>query len=234
MVKNYKVPADAVVITLVETPSRPQGQGRRDVQRDAGEPRIAVTVRPTRAQSALPGEFPCRGMMADLGGKAALVTGAASGIGFATVEMFARRGAKVALNHLPDDRARAAPRSRGCARRASTVIGAPGDVSKPGAAENMVRDAIEALGRLDYLANNAGTLGDRRADPARRHGQAHRGVLGDHPHHQPDRPVPLHACGGGRAQGRAAARSATPPRSPASTWRARAWPMARARPASSA
>jgi 3-oxoacyl-[acyl-carrier protein] reductase len=39
----------------------------------------------------------------DLGGKTALVTGAASGIGLATVEMFARAGATVALNHLPDD-----------------------------------------------------------------------------------------------------------------------------------
>ena len=39
----------------------------------------------------------------DLSGKTALVTGAASGIGLATVEMFARAGATVALNHLPDD-----------------------------------------------------------------------------------------------------------------------------------
>ena len=36
-------------------------------------------------------------------------------------------------------------------------IGAPGDVSKAGAAEKMVGDAIDALGRLDFLANNAGT-----------------------------------------------------------------------------
>lgn len=94
--------------------------------------------------------------MADLTGKAALVTGAASGIGLATVELFARRGARVALNHLPDD-------SRGPAAVARLraaghdVIAAPGDVSKAGAAERMVGDAIAKLGRLDYLANNAGT-----------------------------------------------------------------------------
>ena len=94
--------------------------------------------------------------MGDLDGKAALVTGAASGIGLATVELFAARGARVALNHLPDDArgpaAVARLRAQGLA-----VIGAPGDVSKPGAAERMVQDAIAALGRLDFLVNNAGT-----------------------------------------------------------------------------
>ncbi len=94
--------------------------------------------------------------MSDLSGKAALVTGAASGIGFATVEMFARRGATVALNHLPGDN-RGADAVARLRAEGLTVIGAPGDVSKPGEAERMVSDAIQKLGRLDYLANNAGT-----------------------------------------------------------------------------
>jgi 3-oxoacyl-[acyl-carrier protein] reductase len=94
--------------------------------------------------------------MGDLTGKAALVTGAASGIGLATVELFARRGAKVALNHLPDDTRGSAAVARLCAAGLD-VIAAPGDVSRPGACEKMVSDAIGRLGRLDYLANNAGT-----------------------------------------------------------------------------
>src|SRR5579875_3423739 len=37
------------------------------------------------------------------------------------------------------------------------VVAAPGDVSRPGEAEAMVKNAIAALGRLDFLVNNAGT-----------------------------------------------------------------------------
>ena len=93
---------------------------------------------------------------ADLKGKAVLVTGGSSGIGRAAVELFGRCGAKVALNHLPGD-----PRGPEQAERLRglglDVIGAPGDVSESGAAERMVEQAVEDLGRLDVLINNAGT-----------------------------------------------------------------------------
>jgi 3-oxoacyl-[acyl-carrier protein] reductase len=92
----------------------------------------------------------------DLTGKAALVTGGASGIGLATAEFFARAGATVAINHLPED-----PRGEQEVKRLQAagqhVVSAPGNVGKAGEAERMVAAAIERLGRLDYLVNNAGT-----------------------------------------------------------------------------
>ena len=93
---------------------------------------------------------------ADLNGKTALVTGGASGIGLATVEIFARCGAAVAMNFLRDDPRgpQQVERLKGLGYR---IVAAPGSVSHPGEAEAMTGSAIDALGRLDFLVNNAGT-----------------------------------------------------------------------------
>lgn len=102
---------------------------------------------------------------ADLRGKTALVTGSASGIGLATARLFARCGATVALNDRPGDprleQAVAACRAEG----GGGAIAAPGDVGDAEDAPRMVREAIAALGRLDYLINNAGTANTNRPIP---------------------------------------------------------------------
>jgi len=77
------------------------------------------------------------------------------------------------------------------------VVSAPGNVGKSGEAERMVAAAIDRLGRLDYLVNNAGTpattkpieFGDLRAMTEE--------FWKHHPLHQLDRPLPLRACAAG-------------------------------------
>jgi 3-oxoacyl-[acyl-carrier protein] reductase len=100
----------------------------------------------------------------DLQGKTALVTGGASGIGLATVELLARSGAAVAVNFLPED-----PRGQRELQRlqatGAKVIGAPGNVGVAGEAEAMVTRAIADLGQLDLLVNNAATPATRRLIP---------------------------------------------------------------------
>jgi 3-oxoacyl-[acyl-carrier protein] reductase len=103
----------------------------------------------------------------ELSGKMALVTGAASGIGLGTATALAQAGAKVAINHLPDD-ARGPQAVQELSAQGLDVISAPGRVGVPGETEKMVETAIANLGGLDLLVNNAGTPGVKATVPINR------------------------------------------------------------------
>ncbi len=94
----------------------------------------------------------------DLSGKAAIVTGGASGIGLATATMLARNGCTVAINFLDGD-PRGPEAVANLRQEGLSVIEAPGSVSDPKGGPHMIEDAISRLGRLDLLVNNAGTPG---------------------------------------------------------------------------
>lgn len=95
--------------------------------------------------------------------KRVLVTGSASGIGLATANLFARSGAHVAMNDLPGE---ALAKSVETLKREGLPVEAvPGDLSLSKTADQTAKRALEVLGGLDYLVNNAGAPGTRSPIP---------------------------------------------------------------------
>jgi 3-oxoacyl-[acyl-carrier protein] reductase len=90
-----------------------------------------------------------------LDGKAAIVTGSARGIGRATAEMFVAEGAKVLINDLDAD---VAEQASGEINGETAVFA--GDLTKEGAADDLVKAAIDAFGAVDICVNNAGYTWD--------------------------------------------------------------------------
>ena len=93
--------------------------------------------------------------MSVLEGKTAIVTGAARGIGRATAELLAEHGAAVLLADLDADVGSA---SEERARRQTAAFA--GDLTKEGVCEELVQTAVDELGRLDIVVNNAGYTWD--------------------------------------------------------------------------
>ncbi|MFO8011484.1 MAG: SDR family oxidoreductase [Dehalococcoidia bacterium] len=87
-------------------------------------------------------------------GKVAIVTGAGAGIGRATARIFAREGATVVVSDIAQE---AGNETVGIIKQAGgEAMFVKSDVSKPDEVQRMVANTVEAYGRLDYAANNAG------------------------------------------------------------------------------
>ncbi len=94
--------------------------------------------------------------MSRLGHHVAVVTGAGAGIGRAIAERLAAEGAKVAVNDLDPDRARATAAIIESA--AGTAISLPGDVANEADIDALFSAAEAAWGRVTLVVNNAGTV----------------------------------------------------------------------------
>lgn len=95
-------------------------------------------------------------------GKSVLITGAGSGIGRATALLFAKSGARVAINNVSLQKGNEVMeliKSIG-----AEACYAPGDISVAETARAVVEKTLTAFGKLDILVNNAGIVIGGRVD----------------------------------------------------------------------
>ena len=91
-----------------------------------------------------------------LNGRKALITGGDSGIGRAVAIAYAREGADVAINYLPEEESDAKEVIALIKAAGRKAVAIPGDITDEAFCEKLVNDAAAQLGGLDILVNNAG------------------------------------------------------------------------------
>ena len=94
--------------------------------------------------------------MPKLDGKVAVVTGASSGIGEATAEALAARGATVVVAARREERL--ADLTKRIEEGGGKVLAATCDVTDEAQAHGLIRRAEDEFGRVDILVNNAGVM----------------------------------------------------------------------------
>lgn len=90
-----------------------------------------------------------------LDGRVAVITGAASGIGKATAELFVAEGANVVAADISDEHGAALQRAH-----EGSLVYIRADVTDEADIEAAVQIAVDRFGRLDVMYNNAGAPGD--------------------------------------------------------------------------
>jgi NAD(P)-dependent dehydrogenase (short-subunit alcohol dehydrogenase family) len=90
-----------------------------------------------------------------LTGKRALITGGDSGIGRAVAIAFAREGADVAIVHLPNEEEDARETTKWVEQAGRKAVSIPADIRDEQTCQQLVEQAVQELGGLDVLVNNA-------------------------------------------------------------------------------
>lgn len=95
--------------------------------------------------------------MSEFENKVALITGASSGIGFATARILGKSGAKIVMADINETRMKSSIEK--LKADGITVLGLKTDTGDSQNVQNTVDTAMEKFGRLDYAANCAGRPG---------------------------------------------------------------------------
>jgi NAD(P)-dependent dehydrogenase (short-subunit alcohol dehydrogenase family) len=98
-----------------------------------------------------------------LAGRRALLTGGDSGIGRAAAIAYAREGADVAINYLPQEEPDAQEVISLIRAEGRKAIAIPGDIRDEAFCNSLVGTAVSKLGGLDILVNNAGRQQQRKS-----------------------------------------------------------------------
>jgi short chain dehydrogenase len=91
-----------------------------------------------------------------LAGRKALITGGDSGMGRAAAIAYAREGADVAINYFPTEESDAQEVIKLIKAEGRKGIAIPGDLREEAFCQKLVEQAVQQLGGLDIVVNNAG------------------------------------------------------------------------------
>lgn len=91
-----------------------------------------------------------------LKGKCALITGGDSGIGRAVAIAYAREGANVVINYLPEEESDAKSVIEVMKAEGIKAVAIPGDLRDENFCRSLIEQTVNQLGKLDILVNNAG------------------------------------------------------------------------------
>jgi NAD(P)-dependent dehydrogenase (short-subunit alcohol dehydrogenase family) len=166
--RNLVVGMAATMATLGTSPVPAQDNARVSMENPVSDP-TAKFPKPPFAKQSQPwpglagkmdpkpdhGETSYRGS-GRLTGRKALITGGDSGMGRAAAIAFAREGADVAINYFPTEEPDAAEVVALIKAEKRIGLAIPGDLRDEAFCKDLVAQAVNGLGSLDIVVNNAG------------------------------------------------------------------------------